>query len=177
MVPQLWQQMEGFPLNASGKLDRKALPPVIGTAQGSWGYVAPGNALDRGLVELWEEVLGVAPIGITDNFFSLGGDSLLAIRVISRIRQRFSLDLSIRTLFLHPQLNQLSSFLADQKPGLVLPPLTAHSRPDRLPLSYSQERLWFIDRLEGSIHYHIPCVLRLEGDVSLEDWSMHFGKY
>src|SRR3990170_8070398 len=90
------------------------------------------------------------------------------MRVISSIRRQLQFELHTKTLFLFPTVQQLSVHLASQNKGLLVPGITSLSRPSLVPLSYSQGRLWFIDRLEGSIQYHIPVVLRLKGNLNKE---------
>jgi len=115
-------------------------------------------------VGIWEELLEIERIGIYDNFFELGGHSLLATRLVSAVRRQLGKELAVRSLFRYSTVSELSAHLQEVSAS-VLPPVTVQQRPERVPLSYAQERLWFIDRLEGSVAYHIPAVLRLTGKV------------
>ncbi|MHA4810748.1 amino acid adenylation domain-containing protein, partial [Flavitalea flava] len=118
------------------------------------------------LVAVWEELLGVERIGIHDNFFELGGHSLLAIRLISAVRKQLEIEVSIGDVFDFPSIGLLAGHLTISSGKRLLPPITIQERPPLVPLSYSQERLWFLDQLEGSVSYHIPAVLRLRGTIN-----------
>ena len=167
MVPALWVELQSMPLTPNGKTDRKALPDPEMTDI-TTAYVAPRNETETRLVQIWQELLGIERVGIHDNFFELGGHSLLAMRVVSAIRRALDLELNIRDLFAHPTIVGLSAYLGEQIRGTLLPEIVAADRPEYIPLSFSQERLWFIDRLEGSVQYHLPTVLRLHGELNLE---------
>jgi len=167
MVPAIWVELESLPLTSTGKIDRKALPDpeLVDTAV---EYAAPRNETETKLTEIWQKLLGIEQIGIYDNFFALGGHSLLAMRVVSSIRKELNEELSIRELFVHPTIAGLGAYLDKQNKRTLLPAITAGDRPEYIPLSFSQERLWFIDRLEGSVQYHLPAVLRLKGSLDQE---------
>ncbi|MGO4295022.1 amino acid adenylation domain-containing protein, partial [Chitinophaga sp. RAB17] len=164
MVPALWVTLEVLPVTANGKVDKKSLPdPEINLVAAE--YVAPRNETEQLLAEIWQQLLGVSRIGIYDNFFELGGHSLLGMRIVAALRQRENIKLSIRDLFTHADIAGLAGFIRTNGIGSGLPAITASVRPERIPLSYSQERLWFIDQLDGSIQYHIPAILRLKGSL------------
>jgi thioesterase domain-containing protein/aryl carrier-like protein len=111
MIPAVFMALDGFPLNASGKIDRKALPaPCVANR----GYVAPHSALESGMAAIWQTLLGVERVGQHDNFFELGGHSLLAVQLVSRLRLDLGIDTSVRQLFTHPTLAGLSATLAAQ---------------------------------------------------------------
>jgi acyl carrier protein len=118
------------------------------------------------LVEIWKEVLELDTIGIDDDFFELGGHSLLAIRLISVIRKELQIEVPIGVIFEHATIRLLAAQLENTSPTSLLPTLAIQQRPEYVPLSFSQERLWFIDQLQGSVPYHIPAVLRLHGALS-----------
>ncbi|PSL45672.1 non-ribosomal peptide synthase protein (TIGR01720 family)/amino acid adenylation domain-containing protein/thioester reductase-like protein [Chitinophaga niastensis] len=166
MVPSLLVVLEQFPLTTNGKIDKKALPAPAADDLQLNSYVAPRNEQERILTAIWQELLGVERIGIYDNFFELGGHSLLVTRVISAIRRELEVEIPIRELFTHPVIADLSVHIQSLQKGIVLPAVTAMQRNGKLPLSSSQERLWFIDRMEGSVPYHIPAVLRLQGNLN-----------
>ncbi|MFF4486752.1 amino acid adenylation domain-containing protein [Streptomyces sp. NPDC001544] len=162
MVPSAFVAMETFPLTPNGKLDRKALPdPDPVTAP--WGR-APRDTREETLCATFAEVLGLPGVTIDDNFFELGGQSLLATRLVSRVRRSLGAELAVRDLFRHPTVAELAQLLDEL--GAVRPELRSVPRPDPLPLSFAQRRLWFLDRLEGrSATYNLPFVLRLAGEL------------
>jgi acyl carrier protein len=126
--------------------------------------VAAESDLEKTLVQIWEQLLHIDRIGVNDNFFELGGHSLLVIRMISACRNQLNIELNIREVFLFPTIALLSEHIQRGKDEINhLPVLIKSVRPQLIPLSFAQERLWFIDKLEGSSHYHIPFVIRLKG--------------
>ncbi|MCB9251757.1 MAG: non-ribosomal peptide synthase/polyketide synthase, partial [Flavobacteriales bacterium] len=168
MIPQWWVELESIPLTPNGKVDKKALPEVDVEGQRSGSYVKAETPTQEALVKIWEDLLEVEKIGIEDNFFELGGHSLLAMRVIASIRRELKTELGVRDLFTHSTIKGLSSYIETLGDQTLLPPIQKTKRPKRIPLSYSQERLWFIDKLEGSVQYHIPSVLNLRGTLEVE---------
>ena len=167
MVPALWVQLESLPLTPNGKIDKKALPdPEIGE-QLSNQYTAPRNKIEEQIAEIWQELLEVDWVGIHDDFFELGGHSLLAIRLISALRRKLEIELAINVVFEYPTIAQLSDILQQQTPQLLTPSIKVQPRSANIPLSFSQERLWFLDRLEGSVQYHVPLILRLKGTLNI----------
>jgi amino acid adenylation domain-containing protein/FkbH-like protein len=166
MVPSLWVEMERLPVTSNGKIDRRNLPQPDANELVSDRYVAPNTLSEIQLSRIWCEILNIQQAGIHDNFFDLGGHSLLAMRVVSAIRKQLQVDLAIRELFLYPNIFQLAAHIEGKRKGLSLPPIKATARPERIPLSFSQERLWFIDQLEGSLHYHLPLVLLFHGNLN-----------
>jgi amino acid adenylation domain-containing protein len=169
IVPAAFVSMEGLPRTPSGKLDRNALPaPEHGTADAD--SVAPRTELERTLAEIWTGVLGVERIGVRDGFFALGGHSLLAVRVLSRIREALHVDLPPLALFESPTVEALAMRIeaaAGAGTGRIPPPAVPE-RPDALPLSFGQERLWFLDRLHpGTALYNVPAALRLRGALDV----------
>src|SRR5262249_29513557 len=160
MTPGVIVELEALPLTASGKLDRRALPEPELISAAAWR--APRTPEEGILCGLYGKVLGVERVGLDDNFFELGGHSLLATRLVSRIRAALGVELAIRTLFESPTVGELSARLREAGRGRGA--LAPQERPERLPLSYAQQRLWFIDRLEGtSTEYNMPEALRLRG--------------
>ncbi|MEM8906265.1 MAG: amino acid adenylation domain-containing protein, partial [Bacteroidota bacterium] len=163
MVPALIIVIPELPLTINGKIDKQALPdPDLSNFLDS-SYVAPRNALERELAQIWQELLQIERVGIHDNFFDLGGHSLLATRVVSTIRKNMAMDLPITALFNQTTIADLAQWMAKTQKPTQLPAITVQPRPAQIPLSFAQERLWFIDQLEGSVHYHMPAVFTLRG--------------
>ena len=168
MVPSHLVELQSMPLTANGKIDRKALPDPDNTQQ-EGGYTAPRNETEAKLAEIWQDILELDQVGINDDFFEIGGHSLLAVRLVSQVRKTFGVELPISDVFDYPTVGQLATRLTGETPGALLPAVTAETpRPEYIPLSFSQERLWFIDKLEGSVQYHVPAVLRLKGELNHE---------
>jgi amino acid adenylation domain-containing protein len=165
MVPSAVVALESLPLTPSGKLDRKALPEPEYAGDGD-RYVAPRTPVEEVLAGIWAEVLKVERVGVEESFFALGGHSLLATRVVSRVRELFGVELPLRALFEGPTVAQMAGRVEEMRRAElpVLPPVVPADRTGALPLSFAQERLWFLDRLEpGSATYNIPASLRLTG--------------
>jgi acyl carrier protein len=171
MVPSFFVFIDKIPLTPNGKIDRKSLPaPDLSLRQVGDTYVAPQTELQQQLSAIWSEVLRVEKIGINDNFFKLGGHSLLATQVISRIRHTYTIDLPLRALFEHPTIYTLTQdieTLMDKKTLSLIPPIVVQQRPEALPLSFAQQRLWFLDQLLPDIAlYNIPIALSLKGELN-----------
>ncbi|PHM37495.1 non-ribosomal peptide synthetase [Xenorhabdus innexi] len=166
MLPSAFMILDAFPLTSSGKLNRKALPIPDQTARVTRYYEAPVGAIETALAEIWQELLKLEHIGRYDHFFELGGHSLLAIQLATRIRQKLARELPLQVLFSHPVLADLAVLIADV-PVTAQTIIPAADRSQNLPLSFSQQRLWFLTRLntEVSLAYQIPTVLRLSGDL------------
>ncbi|HEU4560010.1 MAG TPA: amino acid adenylation domain-containing protein, partial [Longimicrobium sp.] len=168
MVPSAFVVLESFPVTPNGKVDRGALPaPDTGSSTGT--YVAPRTAAEERMAGIWAQVLGVERVGAEDHFFDLGGHSLLATQLVSRVREAFRTELPLRAVFEAPTLAELArrveAIRAEMSGDAGAPPLVPVPRDGSpLPLSFAQQRLWFIDQLEpGSTTYHIPFALRLRG--------------
>lgn len=170
MVPSAFVVMEKLPLTPNGKIDRNALPvPTHTRAQVREGYKAPSTPNESMLANIWTEILKIKEPGIDDNFFELGGHSLLAAQVISRIRETLEVEVPIRTFFELPTIAGLAGKLSSlrAKSAFSTPTLTSMTRNRTLPLSFTQQRLWFVDRLEGqSTEYHIAEAFRLRGKLN-----------
>ncbi|WP_426123573.1 amino acid adenylation domain-containing protein [Pseudomonas sp. PSPC2-3] len=166
MVPAHLIFLERMPLNPNGKLDRQALPtPIGGSAQQAW--LAPVTPLQQQIAAIWADILGVERVGLAHHFFELGGHSLLAMQVVSRIRQALDLEVPLKTLFEQPRLAGFVAALTTADPAAPkAPALLPAGRDQPLPLSYAQERQWFLWQLEPhSAAYHIPSALRLKGQL------------
>ncbi|MFZ2510976.1 MAG: amino acid adenylation domain-containing protein, partial [Gordonia sp. (in: high G+C Gram-positive bacteria)] len=167
MVPTVWMLVTRIALNNAGKIDRRALPtPIFGDTEAE--YVAPASAAEGAVAAVFAEILGVERVSVTESFFDLGGNSLSAMRVISRAGQALGVDLSVRDLFAAPTVRALVDLSVDRAPALA-PIVAADPRPDRVPLSFAQQRMWFINQFApGDATYNIPVVMRLSGDLDVE---------
>jgi amino acid adenylation domain-containing protein/non-ribosomal peptide synthase protein (TIGR01720 family) len=169
MVPTEFTALNHLPLNSNGKVDRKFLSQIDNHIfTHNLNYQPPRNETEQNLVRIWQELLNVDQVGVQDNFFEIGGHSLLGMRVISSIRRELNTELSIKDLFVHPTIAELTEHLRGQQKKSLLPPVVKEEKGEYVPLSFGQERLWFIDQLEGSVQYHIPVVLRLQGHLNKE---------
>jgi amino acid adenylation domain-containing protein/non-ribosomal peptide synthase protein (TIGR01720 family) len=181
MVPTAIVVLEALPLTPNGKIDRRALPaPNLTQLTSESNFVAPATPVEEMLAGVWAKVLGLEKVGVNDNFFDLGGHSLLATRVISQIRQVFEVEIPIRRLFELPTLSELAKEIqtainADKR--LELPPIERIERSPELPLSFAQQRLWFLSQLEpDSPFYNIPAAVRLEGQLNLAALEQSFNE-
>jgi amino acid adenylation domain-containing protein len=172
MIPSAFVELEALPLTPNGKVDRRALPvPESAVITPGETYVAPRTPIEEVLAGIWTEVLGVNGFGIDDNFFELGGHSLLAIQVISRLREAFQIELPLSYLFESPTIagcaKKIETKIRTEK-GLVTEPIVPISRRENLPLSFAQQRLWFLDQLDpGNPTYNIPTAVRLSGSLNV----------
>ncbi|MFI9100861.1 non-ribosomal peptide synthase/polyketide synthase [Streptomyces fildesensis] len=171
MVPSAFVLLDRLPLTANGKVDRKALPaPAVVAAAGR----AARGPREEQLLGLFASLLGRPGMGIDDGFFEMGGDSLLATRLVSRIRATFGVELPIRAVFDAPTVAELGARLDDARAGRSA--LRAMDRPELIPLSHAQRRLWFINRFDGqSATYNMPISIRLTGPLDREALSAALG--
>ncbi len=174
MVPASLMVLEAFPLNTSGKLDRKALPePVFNSAR---MFRAPRTAAERIVAETFSEVLGVAEVGLDDDFFELGGNSLVATQLVSRIGSALDTQVPVRVLFESSTVVGLAARVARQSGSGARRPLVAGSRPDVLPLSTAQQRIWFLNRFDvGTAAYNLPFTVQLTGPLDPAALDAAFG--
>jgi amino acid adenylation domain-containing protein len=173
MIPATFVLLEALPLTASGKVNRLALPaPDRDHQSANEDFVAPRTQTEELLAGIWAGVLDTPEIGVNDDFFSLGGHSLLLARVAARIREAFQVEVPLRTLFEASSVAALAERIDAARLNANEPdaePLLSVSRGGALPLSFAQERLWFFDQLEpSSAAYNIPRVLRLRGQLDVD---------
>ncbi|MCL2533503.1 MAG: amino acid adenylation domain-containing protein, partial [Nocardiaceae bacterium] len=166
MVPASIMVLDEIPLTPIGKLDRRALPEPEFLPSATM-FRAPTNPTEQTIVDVFAEVLGLERIGVDDSFFDLGGNSLIATRVIARLSAALGVDLAVRALFEAPTPHELARWVARE--GIAeptRPPLVAKARPRRVPLSLAQKRMWFINQFDTeSAAYNIPLAVRLTGDL------------
>ncbi|HLL47353.1 MAG TPA: condensation domain-containing protein, partial [Longimicrobiaceae bacterium] len=176
MVPGALVVLDAMPLTEHGKVDRRALPAPAGAES----YAAPATPTEEVVAAIWAEVLGRDRVGVHEDFFELGGHSLLATRVVSRVRRALGVELPLRALFDAPTVAgtaaRVGAALRDRG-GEPAPPLLPVPRDRPLPLSFAQQRLWFIDRLEpGRSAYNIPGALRLRGPLDRDALERALGE-
>jgi len=166
MVPAHLVLLAQLPLTPNGKVDRRALP-APDASQSQRAYEAPRTATQQVVAAIWQDVLKLERVGLGDHFFELGGHSLLVTQVVSRVRQALNVQVPLRSLFEHSVLGDFVAALGVEQ-GDQEPPLLALPRQPLMPLSYAQERQWFLWQLEPtSSAYHIPAALRLRGALDL----------
>ncbi|HEX6911984.1 MAG TPA: amino acid adenylation domain-containing protein, partial [Longimicrobium sp.] len=170
MVPSAIVRLDALPLTPNGKVDRRALPAPELDA-GAEAYVEPRTAVEEIVAGIFAEVLRVEHVGARDDFFVLGGHSLIAVRVVSRVRDAFGVELPLRALFEASTVEALAArveSLGQAGADAAAPPLVPFPRDGTLPLSFAQQRLWFIDQLNpGSAAYNMPYALRLRGPLDV----------
>jgi len=170
MLPSAFVILDALPLNTAGKIDRLALPaPDLAEAAPAATYVAPRTPTEEKLAMLWAQILKLPRVGVHDNFFEIGGHSLLATQVVSRVRQAFQIDLPLRRVFECPTIAELAEdveALGQKQSGGYVPPILRVPRDQELPLSFAQQRLWFLDQLDpGQASYNLPEAVRLTGTL------------
>jgi amino acid adenylation domain-containing protein len=171
MVPSVIVWLDVMPLTTTGKINRRVLPIPEETAGHAATKIAPRNQAEEVLAELWKSVLGVPEAGIHDNFFEQGGHSLLATQLVSRIREAFNVEVSLRMLFERPTIvglaQEVMRLCRGERKAFEIPPIVRVSRDQPLPLSYSQQRMWLMYRLapEGTA-YNMPFASRQMGPLN-----------
>jgi len=173
MIPSALINLKSLPLTPNGKVDKKALLKLDVTIESTKEYIAPRDEVETQLSAIFQEVLNLQePVGIMENFFELGGHSLLATQLISKIRQSFEVDIALKMLFQEPTIEKLSRIIQESSQDATLQELIITLRDKsiaKLPLSYTQERLWFLNQYEeNQTNYNIPALLKLEGELNRE---------
>jgi amino acid adenylation domain-containing protein len=181
MVPSAFVMLDSLPLTPNGKVDRRALPTPDRTAlKSEQTLISPRTPIEEVLAGIWTQVLGCESVSIHDNFFDLGGHSLLATQVIYRVRSALQVELPLRCLFESPTVAGLAERIeAIAKAGqkLQAPPILPVPREGNLPLSFAQERLWLVDRLEpNNTAYNMPAALRLVGSLNIAALEQSFNE-
>ncbi|AMO93273.1 D-alanine--poly(phosphoribitol) ligase, subunit 1 [Collimonas fungivorans] len=169
MVPSAFVQLEALPLTPNGKIDRKCLPGPGDMQFDETDYAVPRTSTEELLADIWAEMLNIDRVGIHDNFFTLGGHSLLATRMLVQMRHVLGVELPARSVFETPTVAELAErivVLQRQGAVLALPPLMPRARGTRVPLSFAQLRLWFLDQYApGTGVYNIPTAWRIKGPL------------
>ncbi|MBR8842985.1 non-ribosomal peptide synthetase, partial [Pseudoalteromonas sp. JC3] len=171
MCPSRWCLLDALPLTANGKLDRGALPSEIGEI--GQEYEAAENSVERALVEIWAEVLRqpLEELSVTGDFFRLGGNSLLAVKLSALIKRHFDIEVTLGDLFSHPTIRQFGMWLQSHQEiqaKHTYEKIKAQDNLDSAPLTFAQQRLWFIDALQGGTYaYNITRALTLSGEVDI----------
>jgi amino acid adenylation domain-containing protein len=176
MIPGAFVVLDRLPLTANGKIDRRALPAP---EQPAAAYVAPRTPAEEVLAGIWAEVMRTDRVSADADFFALGGHSLLATRVISRVRAAFGVEPTVRTFFEAPTLAELARAVEALRRSALpqLPPVLPAARPDALPLSFAQERLWLVDRLQpGGSVYNVPAGVRMRGALDRDALERALGE-
>ncbi|HET8773661.1 MAG TPA: amino acid adenylation domain-containing protein, partial [Thermoanaerobaculia bacterium] len=176
MVPAAFVSLAAIPLSPNGKVDRRALSKLDVSVSSSREYVGPRSETEQRLVAIWAEVLGRAPetIGVYDNFFELGGHSLLATQVISKIRGQLETELPLKALFERPTVAELAELQGEKSAVPAMRPID-RTQYERLPLSFAQERLWFLNQLEPeSAGYNVPGAVVIRGELDVDQLDEAF---
>ncbi|HLA42388.1 MAG TPA: condensation domain-containing protein, partial [Aggregatilineales bacterium] len=176
MLPSLFVQMDEFPLTPNGKINRRALPkPEMEKLETGQEYVAPRNATEEQLAGIWAELLKVSRVGVNDNFFELGGHSLLAARLIAILEREFDRRIPLATLFDNPTVERIAREMTAGEELDAYPPIEPVSRNEAMPLSESQQRMWFLSQLESSSSaYNVPMAYRLRGRLDVDALEASF---
>jgi amino acid adenylation domain-containing protein len=170
MIPAAYVVLQSLPLTPNGKVDREALPtPGRASTEQDGVFIAPRGQVEQAVASIWETVLGRERVGVLDNFFEIGGHSLLATQVVSRLRGRFGVEIPVRALFEAPTVAGLAAQIEQAKSGGARHDAIAIDRVARtgpLPLSFSQEALWFLDQLApGRPTFNVHAALRVTGPL------------
>ncbi|HBW33510.1 non-ribosomal peptide synthetase [Anabaena sp. FACHB-709] len=166
MIPSQFITLDALPLTPNGKVDRRALPkPQFKTSSHT---IAPRTPTEELLLNIWQNILNLNSVGITDNFFALGGHSLLVIRLVSQIQQVFGVDISLRQIFENPTIAELATLINSSKLSLYSS-IPERESTDKILLSFAQQRLWMLAQIEPeNPSYNVAAALQLTGDVNVD---------
>jgi len=170
MIPAAFVCLPSLPLTPNGKVDRRSLSSLQVPTAGSGERVAARDPLEGVVAAIFQEVLGVEGVGVEQSFFEIGGHSLLATQVMSRVRAHLGVELPLRTLFERPTVAALARQVEQARRGgqTAPPPLLARPRSGPLPLSFAQQRLWFLEQLApGEATYNVPGAVRIDGPLDV----------
>jgi len=167
MIPFAINTLEQMPINPNGKVDRRALAKLEVAIASTEEFIAPKDKLEKALANIFEEILVIERVGVYDNFFELGGHSLLATKLVAHIRSELMVEVPLKTLFASPTVAGLKEYIQKSKPSHNLPKITKREEQKDTPLSFAQERLWFLDKFEeGKMDaYNMPVLLKLKGKL------------
>jgi len=176
MMPSHFMALETIPVLPNGKVNRRIMPDF--EIETSTDLILPSTLIEQKLLSIWSELLSLRKeqISIHDNFFEIGGHSILVIRLVSYLRKHWQTEITIREIFEQPTIKELSAVLSAKESGLFLSPVVPAQRKVLIPLSFSQERLWLIDKYKGSVAYHIPLLLKLSGQLDIAKLEYSFRK-
>lgn len=176
MVPQSYITLPKLPLTVSGKVNKRVLPKPLSSGVSEDELVKPSNEVEAKLCAIWQQLLHVEHVGVTDNFFSLGGHSLLATRLVSAIRATFNVELNLADVFASPTIAEIAPSLSSISEEDVLPQIHKVDREQTIPLSFAQQRLWFIDKLNhGSLEYVMSGCFAISVEVDQEAFKQALG--
>jgi len=168
MIPSRFLLVENFPLTSNGKIDRTALSNYDADQQEQrQSFTAPETQLQRQLAKIWKSFLSIKTVGINDNFFHFGGNSILAYKLVSSIRQELHLSLQIADLFLYPTIYELENYLIAKGDAQTEEPIILNNTNQPVKLSFQQQSLWFLDKLHGSLPYHIGVLYQVNANISV----------
>lgn len=177
MMPSAFVLLASFPLTPNGKIDRSALPAPALDELHAGEYVAPRNDSEARMARIWATLLGLEKVGVKSNFFELGGHSLLATQIVARIRDEFGVEVPVKALFTTPTIEDLCHVIesGEKVNALTPPPVKRVPRDGELPLSFAQQRLWFLNQLETgdsefniSTSYNMPAAIRMKGTLNVK---------
>ncbi|WP_367387265.1 amino acid adenylation domain-containing protein [Bacillus vallismortis] len=173
MIPAFFVQLDKMPLTANGKVDRKGLPDPDLDSLGDRGYEAPRNAVEETLASIWKDILGTERVGINDHFFEMGGHSLKATALVSRIHKELKAEVPLRQLFQSPTIKGIAEFISAGRESVYASIQKVEER-EYYPLSSAQRRLYILDRIEGGVSYNIPLAMEIQGDLNISQLEKAF---